>query len=373
MSGEKVKLGELVSTKKGKKHTEVDDSLANRYIQVEDLNGYYTPKFTNDKGVEVVSNDVIIAWDGANAGKVGTNLKGIIGSTLARLRPLTNNVNGTFLFRFLQSKESEIKSKRTGATIPHVNGPELKNLIIPLPPLTIQQKIAAILDQADALRKKDQQLLAKYDELLQSVFYDMFGDPVKNEKGWPQDIVIRFCDCIVPGRDKPKSFSGDIPWITTDDLNFLGTTTASKKRIGLTKDEISEVRARIIPKDSVIMTCVGDLGIISIAGSDIVVNQQLHAFQTNEKLNNIFLMFMLSKRKDYMLRMATSTTLPYMNKTICNSIPILLPPINLQNQFAKIAQNIQQQKQSIKQQMEQSENLFLSLLQRAFKGDLVKE
>src|SRR5690606_17622850 len=61
---------------------------------------------------------------------------------------------------------------------------KLKNLEIPLPPLPVQEKIAAILDKADALRRKDQELLKKYDELAQAIFIDMFGDPVKNEKGW---------------------------------------------------------------------------------------------------------------------------------------------------------------------------------------------
>ena len=87
----------------------------------------------------------------------------------------------------------------------------------------------------------------------------MFGDPVSNPKGWEKVPTIKYCDCIVPGRDKPKSFTGNLPWITTGDLRYLGFMIKSRLNIGLSKDEISEVRAKIIPKNRY-MTCVGDLG-----------------------------------------------------------------------------------------------------------------
>ena len=94
----------------------------------------------------VSENDLIIAWDGANAGKVGVGFEGVIGSTLARLKINKNDIDSKFLFWYLELKNDEIKAQRTGATIPHVNGAALKEIQIPLPPLTIQQRIAEILD-----------------------------------------------------------------------------------------------------------------------------------------------------------------------------------------------------------------------------------
>lgn len=246
----------------------------------------------------------------------------------------------------------------------------LKEIQIPLPPLPIQQRIAEILDAADALRRKDQELLSKYDELAQAIFIDMFGDPVKNEKGWEVKSVIDYCDCIVPGRDKPKSFTGTIPWVTTDDLKHLGITTGSKKSIGLSQFEIKEVKAKVIPPQSVIMTCVGDLGVVSVNNSEIVINQQLHAFQCGEKMNPFFLMYNLSYQEDYMYKMASSTTVPYMNKTVCNSIPVICPPIELQEIFAKRIENIWIQEGLFERN--HSDQLFDSLLQQSFKGELVK-
>lgn len=251
-----------------------------------------------------------------------------------------------------------------GSTMKHIVRGDFLKTRIPLPSLSEQKRIAEILDKADSIRQKRKESIALLDEFLRSVFLDMFGDPVRNEKRWEKINVIDVCDCIVPGRDKPKSFSGIIPWITTDDLKILSKTYVSKKKLGLTIEEIKEVRARIIPKGSVLLTCVGDLGVISLAANDMVINQQLHSFQCSEKINNVFLMFQLSKQKNYMYKMASSTTVPYMNKSVCNGIPIILPPINLQTQFAKIVEQVESTKAMMEESLKEMDNQFNGLLQR---------
>lgn len=89
-------------------------------------------------------------------------------------------------------------------------------------------------------------------------------------------------------RDKPKSFTGDIPWITTGDLNTTGYTTGSKSGLGLTIDEIKQVKRKIIPKGSVLMSCIGDLGLTTVTDREVVINQQLHSFQCSDEINNLF-------------------------------------------------------------------------------------
>jgi type I restriction enzyme, S subunit len=208
------------------------------------------------------------------------------------------------------------------------------------------------------------------DEYLKSVFNEMFGNPTENNKKFIEARVGDVCGCIVPGRDKPKSFTGKIPWVTTEDLNFLGVTYKSKKDIGLTMEEIKNVRAKIIPKNSVLLTCVGNLGIVSVSEEEMVINQQLHAFQCPEEINALFLMYVLSQQKNYMYSRATSTTVPYMNKTVCNSIPIIIPPLLLQQKFAKIVEQVEKMKENVKKTKANSEELFNSLMQKTFRGEL---
>src|SRR5690606_37928501 len=84
----------------------------------------------------------------------------------------------------------------SGIGVQNLNVSVVRKYEIPLPPLPVQEKIAAILDKADELRRKDQELQKKYDELAQAIFIDMFGDPVKNEKGWEVMRLGEVCSKI---------------------------------------------------------------------------------------------------------------------------------------------------------------------------------
>lgn len=280
-----------------------------------------------------------------------------------------------FLSYFLNSFEVQniIKAKTMAVGVPKLALFRIKEIPIRLPGIAEQQKIAAILDAADQLRQKDQQMVKHYTALGPSLFLEMFGNPVSNPKEWEKSFCIDHSQCIVPGRDKPKSFSGEIPWVTTNDLSHLAYTHGSSKNIGLTDDEIKNAKSRVIPQDSIILTCVGDLGVVSINSKPVVVNQQLHTFQCDQDhIAPIFMMYALSYQKPYMLKMSSSTTVPYMNKTVCNNIPMVYPPIGLQNQFARHVELIEKQKQQAQAALDKSETLFNSLLQRAFKGELTQ-
>lgn len=273
-----------------------------------------------------------------------------------------------YIFLFLKSNLNILEEGFRGAGLKHVSKKYLEDIQIPLPPLHIQKKIADALDKADEIRRKRQEAIDKLDELMQSVFLDMFGDPVKNEKGWETAPTIKFSESIVPGRDKPKSFTGNIPWVTTNDLNHLGYTYKSSNGTGLTESEIKQVKAKIIPRDSVIITCVGDLGIASVNKEAMVVNQQLHAFQCGESFVPEFLMLNLSHQKEYMFKMASTTTVPYMNKTVANNIPTIVPPKELQEKFRDLFVIINNQKKLVGKSTLKDTDLFNSLLQKAFRG-----
>ena len=256
------------------------------------------------------------------------------------------------------------------AVVPILNKSTFEKIKIPVPPMEIQKKIVEVLDEAQKLidnRKKQIKLL---DDLIESIFYDMFGDPVKNDKRWEVKKLKEESVCIVPARDKPKSFTGNIPWITINDLEQNGYTLASKERLGLTMEEILEVNRKVVPIGCVLMSCVGNLGITSINGIELVINQQIHAFECSENLNNRYLKHYIPKRIDYLDRVANSTTVKYINKTKCENIPLLLPPLPLQNEFAEKVQAIEKQKELLEKSLKLMEDNYNSLMQRAFKGEL---
>lgn len=289
-------------------------------------------------------------------------------SHLAILTP-KDNVNTEYLRLALKQFPPSILIK--DRAYPAISLGEIQDYKIPVPEgLDDQKRIAYLLGKVEGLIARRRQHLQQLDDLLKSVFLEMFGDPVQNKKEWERKTAIDYSSCIVPGRDKPKSFSGNIPWVTTNDLINLGFTHTSQQDIGLNNKEIEEVRARIIPAGSVLLTCVGDLGVSSICAQNMVVNQQLHSFQVSEKMNNIFFMFALSFQKSFMYRNSSKTTVPYMNKTICNRIPMIAPPTALQNQFAAIVEKVEDLKSHYQQSLTDLETLYGTLSQKAFKDEL---
>jgi type I restriction enzyme S subunit len=281
-----------------------------------------------------------------------------------------SDIDPSYLAYALKSRSKKLLQKVRGTTADNVPVDELKALPIPVLSLPEQKRIAAILDKTDGIRRKRQQALQLADEFLRSLFLDMFGDPNSPGHRWRRVQVGEVCTCIVPGRDKPKSFTGTIPWITTEDLVPDGRTYLSKKGLSLTRDEIDQVRAKIVPAGSVLMTCVGELGTTSIAGCDLVMNQQLHSFQCSERVVPEFLHYAIPFNRSYLAQLATSTTIPYLNKSACNSIPIPLPRIELQKDFASVAEKLYAEKERVRRLHCQDHQLERGLTLRAFRGEL---
>lgn len=375
MSWENKELGSLVKISKGKKYSEsFSEKSKYRYINIEDLHGDNLQKFTNENGVIVNPSDVIIAWDGANAGKVGVGFSGVIGSTLAKLSPTVDNLNSKYFFWYLDSINAKIKSQRTGATIPHVNGASLKDLSIPLPPLHIQKQIANVLDKADALRKKDQQLLKKYDELAQSIFIDMFGDPVKNEKGWEVKNLGELCTMRRGASPRPieKFLGTDVPWIKIGDATNGNDIyiTETKKYITLE----GSTKSVLLDEGSLVFAnCGVSLGFARILKIKGCIHDGWLSFVINDKneLDNIFLLKLINQITPYLLSLAPGGTQPNLNTGIMKELNIILPPISLQKRFERTLINIK--KQTSLYNIQKSESLFQSLLQKTFSGELIHD
>ncbi|NGZ17088.1 restriction endonuclease subunit S [Vibrio aestuarianus] len=153
--------------------------------------------------------------------------------------------------------------------------------------------------------------------------------------GWEKSPVGKLCKSIVPGRNKPKVFDGDIPWVTTPEISGKYIPSAKQKNY-ISQSVAKECGAKIVPKGAVIIAAVGELGLTAIAKEEIILNQQLHAFVCPPNVNNEYLAYFLSAQKPYMDTVASKTTIPYMNKSNCESIPVLLPPLSEQHKIAQI-------------------------------------
>ncbi|MEI8213090.1 MAG: restriction endonuclease subunit S, partial [Planctomycetota bacterium] len=191
---------------------------------------------------------------------------------------------------------------------------------------------------------------------------------------WITIPVGFLCDCIVPGRDKPKSFTGKIPWVTLPDI--IGPEiSASVSGLGLSASEIEEVNARIIPINAVVMSCIGRFGLAAVVTTPLVVNQQLHAFIPSPTVLPKYLAFHIPVLADHMNLIATSTTIAYINKDNCNSIPINLPPLSEQQEIVRRVEKLFSFADQIEARLRQAQShvdrLTQSILAKAFRGELV--
>jgi type I restriction enzyme S subunit len=241
-----------------------------------------------------------------------------------------------------------------------------KKTQIPLPPFPQQQKIANILDAADALRQNNKALIAKYDELTQALFLDMFGDPVSNPKGWDK-FELKKLGKVITGSTPPSSkenmFGGNIPFVTPGDLD----KTQPYKRF-VTKE--GALNSRTVEKGSLFVCCIGTIGKTGIARELSTFNQQINAVKWCNNINFQFGFNCFASLKKELIEKAISTTLPIMKKSEFEKLKMICPPIELQNQFAERVEVIEEQKAIAQRQLEKSEELFNSLLQKAFKGQL---
>ena len=186
------------------------------------------------------------------------------------------------------------------------------------------------------------------------------------EGQWNVDKVGDLCDFIVPGRNKPKKFDGNIPWITTPDIDNYGFISKSKSELAVSTEEANNAGAKIVPKNSVIMSCVGELGILAMTKNPLIINQQLHAFLPKEGIHNWFLLYELSTKKKYMEMVATKTAVPYMNKNNCNSIPIYYPTRQEQTKIANSLTAVDKRITLLKKKKAELEQYKKGVMQKLF-------
>lgn len=273
--------------------------------------------------------------------------------------------------------KNQLDNNTTGTALKQLSVGNLRKIQIPLPPLATQKAIAEKLDKADALRKKDQELLKQYDELAQSIFIDMFGDPVQNEKGWEKNILKNCCSKIGSGstpRGGKESYKSEgislIRSMNVYDREFLYKDLAYID--DLQAEKLKNVR---VEKGDVLFNITGaSVCRCTVVPKNILparVNQHVAILRTKfEIINNYFLNNLLISNpvKSNLLRIGSGggAVMEAITKEQLENFEIIIPPLDLQNQFAEKIKNIEAQKELVKKQAEASENLFQALLQESF-------
>ena len=338
----KVKLGEVISLKKGKKadiHT-LQTSQSKRYIQIDDLRNDNNLKFTDSLNItEVLPEDILIAWDGANAGTIGYGLSGAIGSTITVLKQneyYKDKILSDYLALFLESKSQYLRDRATGATIPHLNKNILLNLQLELLHPESQDNIVKTLNIIKRVIAKRRFQLNELNLLVKSRFNEMFGDPVLNEMGWEKHALKEFGiwkSGGTPKKNEEKYFRGHIPWITSGELEHKYIDDSSEK---ITEKAIECSSAKIIEKGSLLLGMYDTAGLKSSINTKVMSCNQAIAFaKLDDKITNtIYVYYVIQNLRSMLLNQQRGVRQKNFNLSMIKNIAIPLPPLSLQNEFA---------------------------------------
>jgi type I restriction enzyme S subunit len=288
-------------------------------------------------------------------------------SHLASVVPNSEVLDSRYCYYFL--KHFKTSNLIKDPAYPSIRLSDIENIQIPLPPLATQKRIADILDAADALRRKDQELLKKYDELAQAIFIDMFGDLETNFKNWIIKPLSEICTKITDGtHHTPEYVSDGIPFLRVTDI-----TESNQSKKYITKNEHFNLIKRCNPeKGDVLYTKNGTIGVAKAIDWDydfsIFVSLCLLKIKKDIVLPKYIESYLntpiaLKQAKKH----SKTGTISNLHLVEIKQILVPIPPIKIQEDYLDLIENIN----LARKKTTGSDKLFNSLIQKAFKGELV--
>ncbi len=381
MSWPLVKLGDVATVINGRAYNKDELLPAGKYPVLRVGNffsnrDWYYSDLELDAKNYCDTGDLLYAWSASFGPKIWDEGKVIYHYHIWKLVLNEDKVDKKYLFYFLQRDVEKIKQDHgSGSTMIHITKGAMEERLISLPPLEEQKRIAAILDKADAIRRKRQQAIKLADDFLRSVFLEMFGDPVTNPKKWEvvniEDVCSYIVDCI---NKTAKSVDYETPY------KMIRTTNVRNMKIDLTdvryvdKGVYEKWTSRLRPEiGDIVFTREAPAGEAGIIDFDDLVFLGQRTMQFRPDKNRITSAFLLHEMmgegiKAQMEKMSSGSTVKHLSVPECKKFKVRRPPIELQINFEKLRSKTLSVLELENRAGDIS--LFESLSQKAFSGAL---
>lgn len=282
-------------------------------------------------------------------------------------------IDNSFLYYSLLGKQSYFEKNATGSTFKAISSKIVSNTTLSIPPLSTQLAIVSELDKINELIRLKKKQLKDFDNLAQSLFYEMFGDPVENEKGWEVSSVEKVCSSIVRGpfgSALKKEFFVE-PNSNTYKVYEQKHAIQKDAKIGsyyVTEEKFKELSRFEVKSGDIIMSCsgtIGELFIIPPNAEKGIMNQALLKFTLNNKILTRFFLFLMDcVKKDFTVR---GTGLQNIGSVkIIKAMTFGLPPLSLQHLFAQHIEQIEREKSEVQKSIQDLETLLASRMQYWF-------
>ena len=324
---------------------------------------------------------VLIALTGATTGVTALlKIEACANQSVTGILPSAHHIP-KYLYYYLSSIREKIIDQSYGGAQKHISQGFVKKLIIPLPPLDDQKRIVKILDKADTLRENRKQTISLLDEYLKSTFLEMFGDPVKNPKGWKTDRLNNICHRLSDGPfgSKLKSEHYVEKGVRVIRLQNIGVNKFKDDNKAYISESYydSDLNRYACKPGEIVIATLGDPNIRACIIPDHIklsINKAdcIHCIPKDQVLNSEYLLSLLNLPQfQYSFDgLSHGETRSRVSSGQLKNVRVPLPKIDLQNKFAQAVQKTKIIKQKMLAQSEELENQFQALMQKAFKSAL---
>ena len=316
-------------------------------------------------------NDIFICMSNGSTqhlGKVAFIEKKIdyaFGGFMGAIHPNLNEIYPKYAYYYCLSSEyrRSLASVLNGININNIKWSDLSKFPIAIPPLVEQERIVAELDLLSGIIEKNKEQLKAYDQLAQSIFYTMFGDPIDNPKGWEVKKLGEISTIgtgATPSREKEELYyGGDIHWVKTTEVHNCDITETEET---ITQLAIEQTNCKIYPPNTLLMAMYGQgktRGQIAKLRINAATNQACAAIMLDFSICNLDYVYeLLLINYECIRAMAQGGNQANLNMKLVASIPIIFPPLSLQQEFAEKVEAIERQKGLVRRSIEETQTMF---------------
>lgn len=348
-----------------------EDNTYPALIRIRDVVRGYTETFYKGDVPEeyyVQKGEYLIGMDGEFNIAPWRSEKALLNQRVCKIFSITSNVDIQFVYYSLQRQLKQIEDETPFVTVKHLSAKRLNQIELPIPPLSIQRSIVAELDLLHSVISKKKEQLRELDNLAQSLFYQMFGDPITNPMGWEikkLGEVFEIGSGGTPAKNKSEYWdNGDIPWIGSNMCqNSIVYQTDGKF---ITRSGLEHSSAKLLPSDTVLVALVGaTIGKVALLKTPSATNQNIAFIKSHEEFSPIFVFYHLMNQYEEFMNIGNGD-FKMATQGFIKGLPIILPPLSLQQSFAAKVSAIEAQKQTITQSIHHTEALLAQRMDQYF-------
>lgn len=341
-------------------------------IRIQDLTGNaYDLGFYNGnypEKIEINDGDVLISWSASLGVYVWNRGKALLNQHIFKVVFDKVEINKSYFVYAVRYKLTEMVSKTHGATMKHIVKKDFDNILIPYPSALKQIEIATNLEKASLVIKKRKKELMLLDDLIKSQFIEMFGDPVSNPKNWHEQLLGEL-GVLGRGvskhrpRNEPKLLGGIFPLIQTGDVANADLYISEYK---MTYSELGLQQSKMWKKGTLCITIAANIAKTGILTFDACFPDSVVGFVANEKTNNLFMHYWFTFFQRILEEQAPESAQKNINLKILNELSVIVPPIELQNEFVQFVQQVDKLKFEVQKALDDTQMMFDSLLNEYF-------